>query len=40
MMAQLEIQGLLSILHEDTTSESDTGKFEEGVESNKDLNMA
>lgn len=37
MLAQLEIQGLLSVLDEDTASVSDPGKLESGDEVKKDL---
>lgn len=40
MMGQLEIQGLLSVLQEETTSEDDAGKTEEGVEAKVDPKKA
>lgn len=36
MLAQLEIQGLLLVLDEDTTSVSDERKLEEGTDVKKD----
>lgn len=36
MLAQLEFQGLLSVLDEDKTSLSDPGKLEEGGDDKKD----
>lgn len=36
MLAQLEIQGLLSVLDEDKTALSDPGKLEEGGDVKKD----
>lgn len=40
MQAQLEIQGLLSVLEETESSETDKGKQEEDIDVKKDLKKA